>query len=232
ELDAIRGGHETLSDLVDEMFRADSIVTDEIRSVEKELTAWVSRRARLQDELRRHGEVMVRAREYEEAIRAETLAIRELLGRVEEEFRELALYRDEVRLASVNLQLAPETERAEFQTRARSYASRVGGVCERMKELIGAVDRFVSRHPGGALLSVLESHAVPEDEIGGVEKEHARLEQVLAKWRTSGASALESGEKARELIREMEKSDVLAHQLEETVEVINDQARQNLGRWN
>ncbi len=232
ELEQIQAGHEQLADLVDEMYRADSMVADEIRTLEKELSRWSEKRGRLQDELTRHSAVMTRAKEYEAAIRGETSAIRALLANVEEEFRGLAQFRDEIRLASVNLQLATDSERSEFTSRARSFASRVGVTSEKMRELIRAVEQFVERHPGGSLLSVLEASAIPEGEVAGLSDDHVRLEQVLAKWRTTGSSVLESGERARELIREMEKSDARAHQLGETSVVINDQARQNLQRWN
>jgi hypothetical protein len=233
EMVSIRTSHEILGDTVDEIFRSEKIVSDDLQVVEHSLDLWIENRNRLMESLDTHASVLRRVRDYEEAMRKAVEGVRAMLSETEERYRELEQFRDEVRLASINMGIATASEEnsKELVVRARSYATNLSEFCKRVRGLMGQVEEFTRMHPGGSLLPYLESHDVDPQVLVSLQEEHSNLSASLQRWKKSGEEALASGEKAKEIIDGMEKSDLLASQLSDTSLVIASQAQRNLSRW-
>ncbi len=233
EMESIRTRHVDLGDTVDEIFRSEKVVSDDLRTVEHSLDLWVENRNRLMEKLDTHASVMHRVRDYEEAMRKAVEGIRLLVTETQERYQSLEKFRDEIRLASINMSIAGVSEESskELAARARSYATNLSEFCTRVRNLLEQVSEFTIHHPGGSLLPYLESSDVDPEILTSLQEEHSNLSASLQRWKKSGDEALTSGEKARQLIESMEKSDLLTNQLSDTSIVIATQAERNLSRW-
>ena len=68
--------------------------------------------------------------------------------------------------------------------------------------------------------------------LAGLKREEEKLSAFLQRWKEEGNELVHGGEQALALLRGVDKRSAVVNQLGETSLLINDQAKNNLQRWN
>lgn len=203
----------------------------EVTGIERDLGKWMDNRQRLSSDLQNHSSVLHRASEIERQIRETATGMKNAIAGFEQELADLKNYNQEVKVHAVNLSFTEDPKQKEFAARARAFSQNVGHYTEVVSSIMKNLNEFVGRHPGGSLFPHLESAEISPLILDNLKEEQMRWSNFVQRWKLSSQEILAREEQAIDLLHEVDKKNNVAIQLSETSIVINDQAKNNLGRW-
>lgn len=232
EISTMNADYAELISLVKTIRGSDEVWHNEVCGIEKDLSKWMENRQRLSSDLIAHSGVLNRAREIETQIRDTASGMKKAIQGFQEEMEQLKNYYQEVKIYSVNLSFTEDPKQKEFAAKARAFASNVGHYTEVMEKIMQGLSGFVNKHPGGSLFPHLDSAEIPPAVMDSLKDEQMRWSNFLQRWKQSSQEILARESQAIDILYEVDKKSNVAMQLGETSIVINDQAKNNLGRWN
>lgn len=232
EMGLVQNGQKDLQVIIDSIYSVEETLSDEVIQIEMSLQQWMENRRRLLQDLNNHSSHLARVKGYEEGVRKNIDDLKKLVGNFAGDFADLNRFKEEARLQAINLALgvasgSPE----EFSIRARAYAAELTKFCDRMRVIQESLQTLIARHPGGSLFPQLEANELDADLVTQVREEHVKLSAYLQRWKVAGEQVLGEGERAKEILQEIERKNSGLTQLNQTCLLINDQAKENLQRW-
>lgn len=232
ELHQVRQGQTEALELVRSVRGGEEHLLDEVCVLERDLERWSVGRKRLVNDLQQQAVTLDRARKFEERLRASTEEMGSELETYEDSITELRQFADAAKVHSVNLSLVRDPGYWEYASRARAFAHELSQFVAKAEAIGEKIRHFVSAHPGGALAAHLNGVGLDASITAEIAEEQELLGKNLRRWRESSEAMLVGGEKAVSLLQKAEKQSAMLSQLGETSLLINQQARDNLERWN
>lgn len=232
EMNAIREEHGKAISLVKSIQESDENWHDEVCVIERDLERWISNRHRLVADLTQHATVIEKARDFEEQLRTSTAELKQFLQSYESEIVQLTEFSEAARVHAVNLGFVKDPGYWEFAARSRGFAHELGRFSEKVTTLAKKLRTFLSEFPGGALAPYLDASDLDPTILQALKEEQEKLSTFLKRWKESGQGLVSEGEEAMRLLQSADKKGGIIAQLSETSLLINDQAKENLQRWN
>jgi hypothetical protein len=232
ELSTIRQGQGEALDLVQSIHGIDENWHDEVCVIDRDLQRWRENRHRLISELLRHDKEIAKARSFEQKVRVAAEEIGAFLETYERDLQSLRKFAEEAKIHAVNLGFVADPALREYGSRSRAFSYEMSRFVERTESLCEKMKQLVAEHPARDLAPHLDGIELDPSLVGMMQEEQERLASFVERWKASGASLVEGGGKAVDLLRDVDKKSAVATQLGETSILINEQAQGNLARWN
>lgn len=232
ELSAIRQGHGRALDLMRNVHTADGDFYSEVCALERDVQRWRTNRGQLVADIAGYEKVVATAALYEHQLREATASMSGFLKQYEASQKALQEFAEEAKLRAVNLGLTEDSAQWEYADRARAFADSLQKFIGRTGELVAKVNDFLRAHPAGSLAPHLAGDKFSEELLGSIKEEQDRLAEFFQRWKETGSGIVTGGEQALGILQAADKQGAVAAQLNETVLLINEQAKENLARWN
>lgn len=232
ELTGIRKGHSEVLNLVRAVHTTDGDFFSEVCTLERDVQRWRANRTHLLSDLATYEKVVTTATAYEQELRGATKEMSDFLKEYETAQKALRAFAEEAKVRAVNLGLTEDSAQWEYADHARAYADSLQQFIASTSELVAKVNEFMQIHPAGSMAAHLGGQKIDTSLLGTIGEEQDRLAEFFQRWKESGAGLVEGGEQALGLLQAVDKKGALAAQLNDTVLLINEQAKGNLSRWN
>lgn len=232
EMLQVRQAHESALLLVGTIHGEDAHLHEEICMLEKEVEHWHGLRERLEADLGRQGQILARARDYEQEVRTSAEEIGAFLIGYEAVLEELRSFSEQAKVHAVNMGFVKDPAQREAAARSRAFSHEISRFVERAARISEKVKAFLQAHPASALAPHLESRDIDPGLLESLRKEEAQFGAFVKRWKETGEGLVAGGEQAMALLRQADKKSAVASQLGETVLLINEQTKGNLARWN
>lgn len=232
ELDGIRKNHGEALELLKAVHTTDGDFFSEVCDLERDVQRWRANRGSLSTGVSAYEKVIENVGAYEKELRSATEAMNVFFRQYDGIQKSLKAFAEEAKVQAVNLGLTEDSSQWEYADRARTYADSLQKFVDQTSELVSKVSEFLRKHPGNSLAPHLAGAKFDPALFSTIAEEQDRLAAFFQRWKESGVGLVEGGEQALGLLQTTEKKGAVAAQLNETILLINDQAKSNLSRWN
>lgn len=231
ELNNIRAQHEALGNVSNGIAEVERRLRDFVVAVERRVEDGFAHWRRIMQDVEHKAHVAEKAVAYETSVRRITEEMNEWKANFRTSLASVQKCKDWVRVHALNLNVGGAEDQDAFRDRARKFAIAMAEFYDRLEDIEGELQSFISRHPGNGAVPSLEEGVDLKPLMETITRAYESLREDVGSWKKANSEIESLAERLNALTTAAVARKGEIDMLKETCIQVNSTAIQGLERW-